>query len=417
VVAATVILALTVAAIVARPRGLGEGWSATLGATAMLLTRLATPGDLLAVVREVAGVLLFLLGMMVLTAAAERAGLFALLARRTALAARGSGRALYAGLFFLGAAVTAFLSLDVTVLVLTPIVHALAVRLRLKPLPYLFICTFVANTGSLLPPISNLTNLLVYGLLGLSFTGFARAMLLPQLAALAANLAVLALLFRRDIPRRFDPAPLRADPPVDDPAYLRAATLVLGATLVALVVAGVRGWPIAAPALAGGAALAGAALARGRATPRALAAEVSWGLFPFVVGMFTIIRGVEDLWLRRLGGTITLTAHDLPALLVAAGGTALGSNLVNNVPMVAALIGVLRQADPAAREPLALAVVLGGNRGPVVTPFGSLATLLWLAIVRRKGEAITGAGYMKVGALVAPPVLLAATLALWAVLR
>ena len=133
--------------------------------------------------------------------------------------------------------------------------------------------------------------------------------------------------------------------------------------------------------------------------------------------MFTIIRGVEDLWLRRLGGNTTLTAHDLPALLAAAGGTALGSNLVNNVPMVAALIGVLRQADPAAREPLALAVVLGGNLGPVVTPFGSLATLLWLAIVRRKGEAITGAGYIKVGALVAPPVLLAATLALWAVLR
>ncbi len=247
VVAATASLAPTVAAIVARPRGLGEGWSATLGAAAMLLTRLATPGDLLAVVREVAGVLLFLLSMMVLTAAAER----------------GSGRGLYAGLFLLGAAVTALLSLDVTVLVLTPIVHTLAVRLRLKPLPYLFICTFVANTGSLLLPISNLTNLLVYGLLGLGFAGFARAMLLPQLAALAANLAVLALLFRRDIPRRFDPAPLRADPPVDDPAYLRAATLVLGATLVALVVAGVRGWPIAAPALAGGAALAGAALAAG----------------------------------------------------------------------------------------------------------------------------------------------------------
>ena len=108
-----------------------------------------------------------------------------------------------------------------------------------------------------------------------------------------------------------------------------------------------------------------------------------------------------------------LSARGLPALLAMAFGTALGANLLNNVPVTAALIGVLRHTPVAEQQPLALALVLGANLGPTVTPFGSLATLLWLAIVRRKGEEVSTLDYMKVGALVAPPVLLAATLTLW----
>jgi len=339
------------------------------------------------------------------------------LALRTARAARGSGYALFVGVFGLGAAITALLSLDVTVLVLTPIVYALATRLRLDALPYMYACTFVANTGSLLLPISNLTNLLVYGLLGFGFARFADTMLLPQIVALAVNLAVLFLLFRARLPRRFERGALTALPMNTDPTYLRIATAVLGATLLALLACGLRAWPIYPPALVGGASLLTVGLARRRLVPRQAAREISWGLFPFVIGMFTVICGVEAAWLPRLGGVDRLSAHDLPALLVTAFGTALGANLVNNVPMVAGMIGLLGHADPAARQPLALATILGANLGPVVTPFGSLATLLWLTIVRRKGEEVSTLGYMKVGALVAPPVLLAATLALWAVLR
>jgi arsenical pump membrane protein len=133
--------------------------------------------------------------------------------------------------------------------------------------------------------------------------------------------------------------------------------------------------------------------------------------------MFTVIRGAERVWLARINGGPTLAAHGLGNLLAVAFGTALGANLVNNIPMIGAAIGVLDHAAPAAREPLALAAVLGANLGPTVTPFGSLATLLWLTIVRRKGEQLSTLGYMRVGALTAPPTLLAATIALWMVLR
>ncbi len=411
------IVALTIALIIIQPSGLNEAWAATGGALAMLLCGFATLGDLARVTREVSDVLLFLVGMMTLTAAVERSGLFALLALRTARAARGSGILLFLGIFGLGFAITALLSLDVTVLVLTPIVYALTARLRIAPLPYLFICALIANVGSLLLPISNLTNLLAYGLLGLSFAHFARLMLLPQLVALIPTIGLLYVLFRRQIPRAFDPTDLPEGPEGAEPRFLRLAALVLAAVLVALLLAGVLGWPIAAPALLGGALMGGIAIRRGAATVPALARDVSWSILPFVIGMFTIIRGAERIWLDSLGGGLNLGTGGLPDLLRIGFVAAFGANLINNIPMIGALIGLLGNAAPPARAPLALAALLGVNLGAIVTPFGSLATLLWLAIIRRKGVQLSSLGYMRVSIVIAPPTLLSATLALWLVLR
>lgn len=416
-IATTAILLLVIILIILQPRGLNEAWAAVGGAVALLILGFATLGDLWHVTREVADVLLFLIGMMALTAATERSGLFDLLAIWTARAARGSGTALFIGIFLLGFAITALLSLDVTVIVLTPIVYALVWRLRVPPLPFLFICTFVANNGSLLFPISNLTNLLAYGLLGLSFTDFAARMALPQLAALAVNIGLFLCLFRRDLPRRFDPADLPRRPVGLDPDYLRIAALGLGLVLAALFSCGLLGWPIAPPALIGGAALATVAVARRKVRPREVAREISWSLVPFVIGMFLVIRSAQHFWLDQFGDRLSLSTFDLRALLLMAFGTAIGANLVNNIPMIGAAIGLLATATPAAREPLAFATLLGTNLGPTVTPFGSLATMLWLTIVRRRGETLSTLDYMKVGAITAPTTLLAATLALWLVLR
>ncbi len=414
---ASAIVAITIALIIIQPRGLNEAWAATGGALAMLLCGFATLGDLARVTREVSDVLLFLVGMMTLTAAVERSGLFDLLALRTARAARGSGILLFLGIFGLGFAITALLSLDVTVLVLTPIVYALTARLRIAPLPYLFVCALIANVGSLLLPISNLTNLLAYGLLGLSFAHFARLLALPQLAALVATIGLLYLLFRRQIPRRFDPTDLPERPEGAEPGFLRLAALVLMVVLAALLIVGTLGRPIALPALLGGAIMGAIAVRRGAATVRTLAGDVSWSLLPFVIGMFTIIRGAERIWLDRLGGGVNLSTGGLPDLLRIGFVAASGANLINNIPMIGALIGLLGNAAPPVREPLALAALLGVNLGSIVTPFGSLATLLWLAIIRRKGVQLSSLGYMRVSIVIAPPTLLSATLALWLVLR
>jgi len=402
----------TLILIAVRPRGIGEPWLAAGGAVALLLLGAVGPGDVWQTLAETADVLLFLLGMMVLTGLVERAGVVDRLAEGVAGLAGGSGRRLFALVFALGAVVTALLSLDVTVLVLTPIVYALALRRRLDALPFMFACTFVAHTGSLLLPVSNLTNLLVYNRLDLGFAAFAATMWWPSLAAVGVNLLLFLWLFRRRLPDRFDPAP---DPMPAVDWWFWAAAAILGATLAGLFVSGLAHRPLAWAALAGGGALLAVGLGGRRVGLGEVVASVSWSLFVFVVGMFLLVRGFERVWLDRLDPR--LPAEPLPALLTAVVGNALGSNVVNNVPMTLVSLSLLPRADGAVRDILAYGTLVGANLGPTLTTYGSLATMLWLALVRRRGLDVATAEYLKVALLTVPPVLTAATLALWLVLR
>lgn len=404
------VFALVLVLMFVRPRDLSEAASACIGAALMLLFRLATPRDVLNILRETANVLLFLLGMMIVTCVAERGGVFDALAVIAARFSRGSGRLLLVNVFLLGALITAFLSLDVTVIVLTPIVYAVTTRLRIDPRPYLFACAFVANTASLFLPVSNLTNILMYDLLHLSFGRFLTVMFLPNLGALAVNIGIFFGIFRKRIARRFA---ARLDAPEQPPGFSVAA-LGLGAVLVGLLVCGFGAVPLAFPALVGAVVLGAYALSRRLVAPRALVQGVSWPLFPFVIAMFIVIRGVERAWLPHLG---TLpTGSDLPTLLGIAFGTAVGANLINNIPMVAAMIRLLQAVHPIP-EPAAFATLIGTNIGPSIITFGSLATMLWLALVRKRGLNVTARSYLRVGIVTTPPMLLAATFILWAVLR
>jgi arsenical pump membrane protein len=412
-VPAVLVVVATLAAVLLRPRGLDEAWAAGAGALAMLLVTPLGLDALPAVARETADVLLFLLGMMVLTALVEQAGVFALLAEGCARLARGSGPALFVVVFLLGAVITALLSLDVTVIMLTPIVYLVAVRRRLDPLPFLFACTFVANTASLPLPISNLTNLLVYADLDPGFAPFARVMFWPNLAALVANIAVFFVLFRTRIPRRFAIVSSDPLPPID--RWFLTAAGVLVATLAGLIALGLASRPLAPAALAGAVALALAGAALGRAPLRATPRFVAWPVFGFVAGMFLVVRGVE---VALLDGLALPIPHDpVGAMVTGAITAALGSNLVNNVPMTLLMISLFPRVDGAAREALAWGTLLGANIGPVLTTYGSLATMLWLTLVRKRGVSVTTRAYLRVSLITMPVVLAAAMLALWLQLR
>ncbi|MFN8592005.1 MAG: ArsB/NhaD family transporter [Thermomicrobiales bacterium] len=403
---------LTLGAIVARPRGLGEAWAAATGGAAMLLLGAVVPADLLAIGRETSDVLLFLLGMMVLTWLVEQAGVFDWLADRVAALAGGSGPRLFALVFALAAVVTALLSLDVTVLILTPIVYALTTRRRLDALPFMFACTFVANTGSLILPISNLTNLLVYSGLRLDFGAFAARMWLPNLVALLVNFAVFRWLFRGSLPARF--AAATDDLPLVD-WWFRSAALILAATLMVLLVAGLVHSSLAWPALAGGGLLLLIGLLGRRVGFGATARSVSWPLFVFVIGMFILVRGFEHFWLEQLA--FHLPTSPLPALLLAVGANAIGSNIVNNVPMTLLSLPFIAHAGAGVQEPLAYGTLVGTNIGPTLTTYGSLATMLWLTLIRKRGLDVTTGAYLRVALVTTPIVLVATTLTLWVMLR
>ncbi|MHB8645082.1 MAG: ArsB/NhaD family transporter [Thermomicrobiales bacterium] len=411
-VASATIFLLTLALILMRPRGLNEAIGAGGGAIACLALRLVSFGDILQIARDTANVLIFLLGMMTLTGIAEHAGVFDTLAARAAWLARGSGHLLLVSVFLLGAIVTALLSLDVTVIIMTPIVYAVVTRIGIDPLPYLIACAFVANTASLFLPMSNLTNILMYDLLHLSFARFALVMFLPNIAALFVNIGIFMLLFRNRIPRTFTLP--EHDTARHRPGFLAAAATV-ASVLAAIFVFGVIGWPLAIPAIVGAVVLGVAAVARKAVSPRQIGAAITWPLFPFVFAMFVVMRAVERAWFGRLGH---LPSHaDFGTLATIAFGTGVGANIVNNIPMAVAMISLLRSVAEPARDSLAFATLIGVNIGPSILPIGSLATMLWLAAVRQRGVIVKARTYTMIGLLTTPTMVAAATVVLWLEIR
>lgn len=402
------------ALVIARPRGLNEAWAAAAGVVAFMLLGLLTVGDVAEVGRETAGVLLFLAGMMIVSGVAELAGIFTWAASFAAKAS-GSGPRLLVSVFLLGALVTALLSLDVTVIILTPVIYATVIALRIDPLPYLYACTFVANTGSLIFPMSNLTNLLVVNRLNLPFWRFAFVMALPNLAAVAVNIAVFLWLFRDRLPGRFPPGgAVQAGSGPTHPAFFRAAAGVLVVVLGGLFVAGLAERPLWPIAIAGAGALLLVARAAGARASRTILRGVAWPLFVFVWGMAAIVRGVEHAGLTRDLARLLLDQPQgsLDSLVVTSGIAALGANLFNNIPMTLVMLAVLVTAAPNRALGLAAAALIGVNIGPALTTAGSLATIIWLSLVRRQGVQVPALEYLRVAVITVPLVLAAALAAL-----
>ena len=396
------------ALVIARPRGLNEAWPAVGGAAALLALGLLSFGDLVAVWRETAGVLIFLAGMMVVSTVLELAGVFTWAASYAAKASGGSGRRLLVNVFLLGALVTALLSLDVTVIILTPIVYATVVALRIDPLPYLYACTFVANTGSLIFPMSNLTNLLVVNRLDLPFWRFTFSMALPDIVSVGVNIAIFLWLFRDRLPGRLPrEAPASLAPDLPPRPFFRSATVVLALVLAGLFVSGLAEWPLWPVALAGAVVLVLVARMTGIDVAHAIVQGVSWPLFLFVWGMATVVQGIEHAGLTQDLARLVLSGPGGPvgSLAVTGGIAAFGANLFNNIPMTLVMLIVLAAGAPSRVGGLAAATLIGVNIGSALTTVGSLATILWLSLVRRQGVEVPVLEYLRVSIITVPLVL------------
>lgn len=411
---AGVILIATLLLILTRPRDIGEAWWAALGGGATLILGLVTLREVGEILVETSDALLLLLGMMALSAAAEKAGFFDWAATFAARSGNGSVRRLYVMVFMVGTLVTAVLSLDATAIVLTPIVYGMVVRLRLRPLPFVFACAYTANTASLFLPVSNLTNLLAYNAFDLDFPRFALVMLLPATLAVVTNVLVFLFLFRGDLRGGYaEDSFFVAE---NRPFFLLAAFGVAG-VLVAFFAASLFGFPIGAAAVVVGGVVVAVATLRGWTSLRETAREVSWGLFALVIGLFIVVRAAEDAGLTRLVAdalSFVGSGQRLTEILAVAGGSALGSNIVNNVPAtLIAINGIEPLLSRGATDAVVYAALIGTNVGPNLTIVGSLATLIWLSIIRGRGVEVGAWDYLKVGLFATPPILLAAVFGLW----
>jgi len=311
-----------------------------------------------------------------------------------------------------GAIITAILSLDTTAVMLTPVMLALVKRLKVPAAPYVLLCAFVANVGSLALPISNLTNLLFADAFHQTFAAFAARMIVPQLVALVTTYAVLRWHFRRELPVSFDsevlPEPASVVP---HHAYFLICVSVLAAVLVGYFLAPLMGIEPYVFAFAGCGVLAIAGAMAGCVHLRA-ARELTWDIFPFVIGLFIAVQGLENLGIigAEAGWLESMRHGSIEKFLAAAGATVFASNIMNNLP--AALIARSVLVRSHAHMGTVLAALIGADVGPMVTPFGSLATMLVLAFARRDGEEVRTGELVMLGLWAVPVIVILTTLAL-----
>lgn len=410
---AALIFIATLVVIVVRPRQISEAWSAAAGAVLMLATGVVSPLGALTAVASEWNLFLFFFGLMLTAAIADMAGFFDWAADLAAAAAGGSGRRLLFNVFVLGAVITTFLSNDATAIILTPVVYTITTRLRLRVMPYLFAVSFMANAASMTLPISNPINVLTGDRLRAPLAVYEGHLLLASLASIAITTAVLMAFFWRSAAGRFEfdwRSAIRSA--VSDRGFFVATVVGLVVLAAAYIVGSALLWPLGVVAIAGGAGLMAVAATRRRLSRDRLNTHVSPALFVYVAALFILVRGVQDAGITpALVSTAVSQASDAGSAVVAGLiGSAIASNLINNLPAVLVFIsGAQAGGVPTSlHTPFLFGALVGADLGPNLTPVGALSTMLWLVIVRRRGVQVSAWDFLKIGAVVAPLTLISA---------
>ena len=416
---ALLIFMATIALVIWQPRGLGIGWGASAGAAVALLTGIIQPSDIPVVWHIVWNATAAFIAVIVISLLLDEAGFFEWAALHVARWGRGNGRALFALIVLLGAAVAALFANDGAALILTPIVMAMLLALGYGPgatLAFVMAAGFIADAASLPLVVSNLVNIVSADYFDLGFSRYASVMVPVDLVAIAASLAMLLIFFRHSIPARYAVDQLKAPrEAIRDMATFRFGWLVLVLLLVGFFGLEPLGVPVSAVAGAAMALLLIVA-ARGKVidTGKVLR-EAPWKIVVFSLGMYLVVYGLRNQGLTGYVAQVLDwfgTGGIWGASLGTGFLTALMSSVMNNMPTV--LIGALSidgsSATGPVREAMIYANVIGSDLGPKITPIGSLATLLWLHVLARKGMTITWGYYFRVGIVMTVPVL-AVTLA------
>jgi len=402
-------LALVLGFAVMRPWGWGEAVAAVPAAILVIAVGAISPHRALVEAERLGPIIGFLAAVLILAQLCQDEGLFRACGDWMA---RGAGKRptrLLARVFIVASVTTAVLSLDATVVLLTPIVFATAARLNARAKPYVYGTTHLANSASLLLPVSNLTNLIAFAASGLSFPRFAGLMLVPWLAAIAVEYVIFRRFFRTDL--NVTPAPTQAARTAGLPVF---ALIVLVLTLAGFAVTSLAGVNPAWAAAAGAAVLGVRALVRRHTTPAAVWRAAGVPFLAFVLALGIVVAGVTENGLAGALMRVMPSGTELPALLATAALAAALANVINNLPAVLVLLPLAAATGPGA----VLAVLIGTNIGPNLTYAGSLATLLWRRVLREHGQGEPDlAEFTRLGLLTVPAGLVLATVALWAGLK
>ena len=407
------IVAVSIALMLTRPRGIPEVWWISGGALLLILLRLVPLKLAGRAVAEGSDVYLFLIGMMLLSELAREQGVFDWVASVAVRGAGGSCSRLFLLVYGVGTLVTIFMSNDATAVVLTPAILTAVRKAKVAPLPYLFVCALIANAASFVLPISNPANLVVFhtGMppLGTWLADFG----VPSLLSIVATFFVMRFLFREDLCKNIDCEVEDTKLSGNGKLVLAGLALMIAVLLTSSALKKDLGLPTCLAALA----ITTIVSTKARSNPIRLAREISWATLLLVAGLFVMVDAVESqgalnltqqwlAWASHLG-------RNVGALIV---GFVVGvaNNIVNNLPLGLIAGGTIQAAH--TKGLIANAVLIGVDLGPNLSVTGSLATILWLLALRKDssgdeaGEQLDVSfwKFLKVGAVAMPVALFAA---------
>ncbi len=419
---AAIIFLLTLIFVIWQPKGLGIGWTATIGAMLALMTGVIGMGDIPVVWDIVWNATFAFIAIIIISLLLDEAGFFKWVALHVARFAKGNGHWLFAFIVLLGAVVSAFFANDGAALILTPIVIAILTALRFSPattLAFIMAAGFIADTASLPLVVSNLVNIVSADFFKVPFDRYALVMVPVNLVSVLASLVVLYGFYRKDIPNAY--ALEWVDEPnlaITDKATFTTGWVVLAALLFGFFVFEPMGVPISVIAGLGALVLLIVAYMGKKLSIMPVVKNAPWQIVIFSLGMYLVVYGLKNAGLTDYLATL-LQGLEQQGLLVATVGTgflsAILSSVMNNMPTVliqALAIDGAHITSPMIKEAMVFANVIGCDLGPKITPIGSLATLLWLHVLATKNIKVSWGYYFKVGMILTIPVLLATLVAL-----
>jgi arsenical pump membrane protein len=408
--AAWAIILVATASVIIRPFRWSEAVWAVAGAVLLVVLGLLPLGDALNGMRKGIDVYLFLIGMMLIAELARREGLFDWMAALAVEHAKGSPQRLFLLVYVVGTIVTILLSNDATAIVLTPAVYAATRAAGAAPLPYLFVCAFIANAASFVLPISNPANLVVYGERMPHLAVWLRQYTLPSIASIVATYVVLRLALRKDLGEEH----LERNVPRQKLSHEGMLTAWgIAAIGVVLIGASALDVPLGLPTFLCGTITATLVLVLSRQSPLPLLKDISWGVLPLVAGLFVMVEAlIRTGVISKLSALLHQAVAQSATRAVWEVGivTAIADNIANNLP-VGLVAGSVASSDHLPQA-VTGAILIGVDLGPNLSVTGSLATILWLVALRREAIEVSAWRFLKVGWLVMFPALILALAAL-----